>query len=68
MIYRIFRADQPDCLIEELTAHELPVAVGEKIPVMVEGEEQQLVVSAKDGPYLHNDGIALSVWVEVNTG
>ena len=68
MIYRIFRADQPDNLIEELTDQELPVTVGEKLPVMFEEEEQQLVVSAIDGPHLHDNRIVLSVWVEVNTG
>ena len=68
MIYQIFRADQPDSLIEELTDQELPVKAGEKLPVMFKGEEQQLVVTAVDGPHLHENRIVLSVWVEVNPG
>ena len=68
MIYRVFRADQPDSLIEELTDRELPVTAGEKLRVMFEGEEQHLVVTEVDEPHLHENRIVLSVWVEVNPG
>ena len=64
MLYRVFSDETPDHLIEELAEKNLPVKVGERLPIVENGVESQREVTKVSGPYTHNNTLALDVWVK----